>query len=148
MIDSRFFLFYNAVAMHPYEEHQPVLKGQFHMNTTSDKSRTLGLVQTAGVGLIALLVHIIINFDVMLKNRGKIESKSHHIYKTFLWCVFVYYIFDILWGFIYDIKIPLLSFIWTELYFISVAAAVFFWTRFVIIYINRESLFTNIKVSS
>ncbi len=98
----------------------------------------------AGVGLIALLVHIIINFDVMLKNRGKIESKSHHIYKTFLWCVFVYYIFDILWGFIYDIKIPLLSFIWTELYFISVAAAVFFWTRFVIIYINRESIFTNI----
>ncbi len=96
------------------------------------------------VGLIAFFVHIIINFTELTVSRKQNISKPQKVYKYFLFFVLVYYVFDILWGFIYSLKFQLLSFIWTELYFVSVAMAVYFWTKFVVKYIEGKNAFTSI----
>ncbi len=98
----------------------------------------------AGIGIIAFLIHVIINFDVLrLSDRVK-GDKTHRSYRAFLVCVLVFYLFDLLWGFVYEARYNLLSFVWTELYFVSVAITVFFWTRFVVTYINKDNLFSRL----
>lgn len=98
----------------------------------------------ASIGIIALLVHIIINYDMLKRTKEQQKSSSHVAYKIFLFCVLAFYLFDLLWGFIYNLQIPLLSYIWTELYFGVVAVTVFFWTRFVITYIQKDTVFTTL----
>ena len=98
----------------------------------------------SSIGIVAFLVHVIINYDVLTKSKHEQTSESHKAYKAFLSCVLIYYIFDILWGVIYTLKLPLLSYAWTELYFLTVAITVFLWTRYVIIYLNKETFFSKI----
>ena len=98
----------------------------------------------SSIGIVAFLVHVIINYDVLVKSKHEQDSDSHKAYKTFLTCVLIYYIFDILWGVIYSLKFPLLSYTWTELYFMTVAITVFLWTRYVIIYLNKATFFSKL----
>ena len=98
----------------------------------------------ASIGVIAFLVHIIINYDVLIRAKEAEKNPSHLYYKIFLFCVLAFYIFDSLWGFVYDLKVPLVAYVWTELYFVSVAITVFFWTRFVINYIQKTNYFTTL----
>lgn len=49
----------------------------------------------ANVGIIALLVHVIINFDVLKISREP-RTRAHATYRNFLICVLFYYIFDFL----------------------------------------------------
>ncbi|MBQ8014190.1 MAG: hypothetical protein IJ257_07345 [Treponema sp.] len=98
----------------------------------------------SSIGIVAFLVHVIINYDVLVKSKHEQDSDSHKAYKAFLTCVLIYYIFDILWGVIYSLKFPLLSYTWTELYFMTVAITVFLWTRYVIIYLNKATFFSKL----
>ncbi|MBQ3670878.1 MAG: GGDEF domain-containing protein [Treponema sp.] len=96
----------------------------------------------ASISIIALLVHIIINYDVLRHPQIEQTSEAHSSYKLFLICVLIFYLFDISWGFVHNLRNPLLSSIWTELYFMAVAVAVVFWTRYVITYIREVNFFS------
>ncbi len=98
----------------------------------------------SSIGIIALLIHFIVNYSVLKKNSNNDKKKVHHTYKLFLHGVMFFYIFDSLWGFIYKNQIDLLLFIDTELYFLSMATAVFLWTRYVIAYLNDNSLWIKV----
>ena len=97
----------------------------------------------ASIGIIALLIHFIINYDVLTCKTSN-EIPAHKHYKRFLFSVMCFYIIDASWGIIYDLNIPLLCFIDTEIYFVIMAVSVFLWTRYVIAYLNEGNTFSRI----
>ena len=57
----------------------------------------------ASFGLLSIVIHIIINYEIM-----KIPKSSDGVvkrrYRSFLFGVLIYYVSDVLWGFLYDAK--------------------------------------------
>lgn len=95
----------------------------------------------SSIAILALLVHVIINFDV-LKGKNNRDSKYlNKSYRYFLYSVMINYIMDAMWGLLYEAKQVKLLYIDTFFYFAAMTIAVFFWTRYVIEYLNERNIF-------
>lgn len=100
----------------------------------------------ASFSILSLLIHLIINYEALRKPR---EGSVIHIpYRRFLYSVMLYYITDILWGFLYEAHLITLVYIDTTVYFIAMVLSVFLWTQFVVKYHNRGSVFGKILTIS
>ena len=97
----------------------------------------------SSIAIIALLVHLIINFDVF-KNKKNVSKFLNNSYRLFLYSIMANYIMDALWGILYDAKLIKLVYIDTFLYFAAMTIAVFFWTRYVIEFLNEKNIFIKI----
>ena len=95
-------------------------------------------------GILALLVLIIINYDVLLHPSHDIIRPAHKSYRAFLFSVIVFYISDIFWGILYNLEDKTLVYADTVIYFITLALAMFYWTRYAIAYINEKNKFASI----
>ncbi len=95
----------------------------------------------SGTAFLALLVHIIINFHVIRNTHYMHEKPAAKAYRGLILSVMAFYIFDALWGIVYDTHIISAAFLDTELYFVAMAATVFFWTRFAIRFLNEKNRF-------
>lgn len=90
------------------------------------------------VGIIALIVHVILNHDVFCcAKRNDIQS----VYRNFVFCILGYYITDILWGFIAHAQNAHVLYIDTIAYYIMGALAVVLWCKYVISYLKLDSAF-------
>lgn len=90
------------------------------------------------VGIIALIVHVILNHDVFCcAKRNDVQS----VYRNFVFCILGYYITDILWGFIAHAQNAHVLYIDTIAYYIMGALAVVFWCKYVISYLKLDSAF-------
>ena len=54
------------------------------------------------ISIIALLIHLIVNHDVLKKETGKDVIPAHMKYRSFLISLMIYYLSDALWGILYD----------------------------------------------
>lgn len=97
----------------------------------------------ASFGLLALIIHIIINYGILKIRKANGEALQLS-YKNFLSAVMVYYISDIAWGFLAEWKILPLVYTDTVIYFVTMALSVLFWTRYVVAYLNRGGCFQQI----
>ena len=82
----------------------------------------------SSIAILALLVHIIINFDVLKKKDKNFSKYLNKSYKLFLHSVMFNYIMDALWGILYEQKLIKLVYIDTFFYFaayINIGLAVF-----------------------
>ena len=52
----------------------------------------------ASIGLLAALILIIENHDILFRRTGVRENPALKLYRSFLYAVLVYYITDVLWG--------------------------------------------------
>ena len=102
----------------------------------------------ASFGILSLIIHIIINHDILRKSSGAEALPVRSRYRYFLYGVMLYYVSDILWGFLYESKIVALAYADTVLYFFSMVLSVLLWTRFVVSYLDRETAFTKILIYS
>ncbi len=98
----------------------------------------------SSAGLLALILHLIINQDMLTNARGTEAIPARRSYRAFLIAVTVYYGTDILWGLFYGQHLVALTFADTALYFIAMAFSVILWTRYVIKYLKKDSLFGRI----
>ena len=98
----------------------------------------------SGTAILALLVHIIINYDVLRNAHYRAGSPAASAYRTFIFGVMVFYLSDALWGLLYDTRIKALVFADTVLYFFAMAVSVFMWIRYVIRYLNMKSRFVSV----
>lgn len=73
------------------------------------------------VAILALLVHIIINFDILFRHNAKDSVQSHKFYRWFLYGAMAFYIADSLWGIIYEAKNLYAIYIDTFIYFMIMA---------------------------
>ena len=98
----------------------------------------------SAIGMLAIIVLLIVNHDILL-NRGKaFESPSWSVYRRFLFAVLVYYVTDALWGFLENRKLATLLFVDTTVYFGAMSAGVLYWAEYTIGYVEDETAFGKI----
>lgn len=102
----------------------------------------------SAIGILALLVLLIENQDIILNFNRAFEVRSWVVYRRFLISVVVYYITDILWGFIEAIKLDRILFADTTVYFMAMAAGMVFWSLFVVCYLEADNRFGRIIISA
>lgn len=95
-------------------------------------------------GILSLIIHSIINYDTLKRNDKTNHNAVKEPYRWFLISVMIYYVTDIIWGFLYERKISTLVYIDTVLYFVLMVITVLLWTKFVVAYFNRQSVFEKI----
>ena len=90
------------------------------------------------IGLLAVLVLLIVNQDILFSSKASFVRPAWNVYRRFLYAVLVYYITDILWGFLESRKLRTLLFIDTTAYFVAMSVGVLFWAGFAVTYLQTE----------
>lgn len=91
------------------------------------------------VAIVAVLVHVIINRDVLFVRGG--QGAAHGAYRNFLFGVAAFYVADALWGVLAEQGLVAFVHADTVVYFAIMAVTVFFWTRYVIAYLEQDDRF-------
>ena len=89
-------------------------------------------------GILALILHLIINHEILKKQSDESTPLFIMRYREFLQIVTLYYITDILWGFLADTRIVLFEYADTCLYFLSMSLSILLWVRYVVEYIDKK----------
>ena len=76
----------------------------------------------SSAGLLALIVSIIINHDVLFGRNKRSIVPARKEYRGYLANLLAYYITDILWGILYEDHLIRLTFLDTALYIFFMAA--------------------------
>lgn len=95
----------------------------------------------ASVGVLALILHLIINKEALKRRKNGSGSTAMILYRQFLYSVLGYYITDIIWGVLYEFRIIPLVYADTVLYFTFMVLTVVLWVRFVIEYLDEKNRF-------
>ncbi len=95
----------------------------------------------SSAGLLALIVHLIINQDVLRHSSLEKLVPAHRVYRGFLIAVTLYFISDILWGVLYERGLIALTFADTAVYFAAMAFSILLWTRYVVEYLRQKNRF-------
>lgn len=95
----------------------------------------------SSVGALALILHLIINKELLKRDINSTGSVAMIRYKQFLYGVLGYYITDILWGILYRMHIIPLVYADTVLYFALMVLTVVLWVRFVTEYLESKNRF-------
>ncbi len=95
----------------------------------------------SAIGLLAVLILLIENQDVLLNLRGAFERPVWKVYRRFLFAVLAYYVTDILWGFLESRKLTALLFADTTVYFVAMAIGVLFWAQYTVAYLEEKNEF-------
>ena len=91
------------------------------------------------IGLIAIAVHLIINFKVMFLPKGSERRTADKMYRRLMLSIFVYYITDALWGILAGLNwIPLL-FVDTTVYYIAMCSAIVCYYRYFVEYLGMNN---------
>ncbi len=102
----------------------------------------------SSIGILALIMHMIINTDILFRRQSSAQPKTNKTYRRFLFAVMVYYTTDALWGFLLDLGIRPLVYADTVLYFLSMGLTVFMWVRYIALFLNLDKKWVNILKST
>ncbi len=95
-------------------------------------------------GILALIIHIIINIRDMKKCSDEEIRVVDTRYRQFLIGLIFYYTADIFWGFFYGRRMIILAYIDTALFFATMGLTVFFWMRYIVAFLNDDNICTRI----
>lgn len=94
------------------------------------------------MGIVALVVLISINFDIIFDRNYKYKSRQAYIsYRFLLFGASLFFIADIGWGFLNNIQPVIIAEIDTSIYFIAMSLVLFAWYRFIVKYLDDKNLF-------
>ena len=93
------------------------------------------------IGILAAVVLLIINRDVIKPRAGKELTETEETYRAFLMGVMAYLVTDMLWGILEANHLITIVYVDTAIHFIAMAAAVMLWTRYVIHYLSVKTTF-------
>ena len=91
-------------------------------------------------GLLAIIVHLIINFHVIRNTFYKRNTDVGDSYRRLVLSMMAFFVFDAFWGVLYEARLITLVFIDTVLYFIAMAATVFLLTRYAVCYLRVQGI--------
>ena len=98
----------------------------------------------ASFGMLAIVMHMIVNADILFSDTVKSNNTIRGRYRAFLYSILFYYLSDVLWGFLYEYKIVPLAYSDTVLYFLAMGLTLYLWIRFIIGYINKNGILSKI----
>ena len=90
------------------------------------------------IGILAAVILLINNRDVLWNQEGKALSQTQRNYRGFLMGVLCYYVTDALWGILEARGLTVLLYADTAIHFAAMAAAVMLWTKYVVSYLESE----------
>ena len=93
------------------------------------------------IGMLAILVLIIENHDIVLRSGKKQKVTVWKVYRRFLYAVLLYYASDVVWGIFEYFKLRVPLFIDTVIYFILMSVGVLFWTKYAVAYLDEKNAF-------
>ena len=96
------------------------------------------------IALLALMVHLIVNYSAIRNRHYRNTKPSGKAYRGLILSILAFYLFDALWGVLYEQKLIRAVYADTVLYFIAMAATVFMCTRYVICYLNEKNFFISL----
>lgn len=91
-------------------------------------------------GILAFILHQIINRDVLKNGKNEPADSPHYRYRQFLISLMVFYLADLLWGFLVDSKIRALAYVDTVVFFMTMALSVVLWTRYVVAFLDKKGI--------
>ncbi len=92
-------------------------------------------------GILAILINVIINYDVFKKHSPDNDSPARKAYRNFLIGIMIYYVTDAFWGVLNENHLTLLNYTDTVIYFAAMAVCVFLWALYVIAYLGDQKRF-------
>ena len=98
----------------------------------------------ASICILSILVHLIINFNILFKNARVTRIPALESYKRFLKVLLLYYITDALWELLAALDLHKILFYETELYYVVMGFTVLYWTQYAIDYLNHDNGFTKV----
>lgn len=93
------------------------------------------------IGLLAILIHLLVNYDILFQYDKTQNLPAVKMYRRFLFAVLAYYISDTLWGVFSELNLFNLLFANVVIYYIVMAAGILTWTRYVVTYLGEEHKF-------
>ncbi|MCR5358174.1 MAG: hypothetical protein K6E63_12315, partial [Lachnospiraceae bacterium] len=91
-------------------------------------------------GILAVIHHIIINYDALKNWKNEPKEGAHFRYSQFLNALLVFYVADLLWGFFEESSIRFLAYADTVVFFVMMALSVLLWTRYVVAFLDRSGM--------
>ena len=95
----------------------------------------------SSIAIIALLVQLIINYDVIMNKTSSKVSKNNKSYRRFIIGSIFYYVTDILWGFFDEQKMDRMLFFDTTAFFLAMSLMVMLWTAYATDYLDEKTRF-------
>ena len=95
------------------------------------------------VGMLAIILHVIINASTLFK-KHKTSSPVPLRYRVFLFSVLFFYLADFLWGILIEQKSVLPAYILSVAFFATMGLSVFFWIRFIQVFLNRRNIWSTL----
>lgn len=105
------------------------------------KVKVTSNVLYSAIGILALMVLLIENHDILWDRTGAFEKPAWRAYRRFLLAVLVYYLADAYWGVVESYRLQPLIFVNTSLYYTAIAAGVLCWTQYTIAYLEEDNAF-------
>jgi diguanylate cyclase (GGDEF)-like protein len=93
-----------------------------------------------------MILHLIINQEILIKGGKTPKDSPYYRYRQFIIAILIFYIADIMWGFLAEAKIFAAAYIDTMLFFGMMALSVLLWTRFVAAFLGRNNMGSTILV--
>lgn len=88
--------------------------------------------------ILAIILHIIINRDVLKNGKKEEAGGPRYRYRQFLLALQGFYLADMLWGFLVEYKLRIFAYADTMLFFLAMAFSVLLWTKYVVAFIGRN----------
>ncbi len=92
----------------------------------------------ASIGIIALIVHVIINYEALRKVENTSDNHVRIKYRHYLFALLLYYCTDAMWGLLYEAGLVIATYIDTCLFFFAMALSVLFWTGTVVVFTGNK----------
>ncbi len=102
----------------------------------------------ASFGILAVILHLIINQDILRKGGKVPKNSSYYKYRLFLIAILMFYIADLMWGFLSESKILIAAYLDTVLFFALMAVSVLLWTLFVAAFLGRKNIGSTVLVAA
>ena len=96
------------------------------------------------IGILASILLVIINQDILLNQDGQILTKTQRNYRLFLMGMLAYLATDLLWGILDSYHLIMLLYADTSIHFAAMVGAVMLWTQYVVSYLDNGSAFERI----
>ena len=100
----------------------------------------------SSIGVLAVLVLIIVNWDILNGINIPEDKPAWKVYRRFLFVVLAYYVTDILWGFLENQKLSAALFADTTVYFVAMSVGISFWADYTATYLNEKNSFGKVLI--
>lgn len=95
------------------------------------------------VGILAIILHLIINIDVFRRKGDKLFPSERYL-RLLLLGVILYHLTDAVWGILYEQHLVIPLYADTVVYFAAMGLSVLLWTLYVLKYLGKKSFFTTV----